>query len=220
MKTKAEKQFENEKIIASTIVEIRAQREDLEDLVKEYDDSAYEAAKLGQDEYADELTEASCDLEAFVEDLKYLELQIKNTAVTSRVLGNLGKLPAALAACKKVFAKAPDFKGLGKELNSFRDGLKKARGQLSDLRSTLSRNSDPVYTEVFGKRSAVVDPKHKARVDEKKKAIEARLAREQTVNSPVVNTAAANADTGAAVSNADAARISDIASMLDDERRK
>jgi hypothetical protein len=216
MMNKAEKQFANEKKIATTIVEIRSQREDLEDLVKEYDDAAYEAAKLGQDAYANELIESSCDLSEFTDDLKYLELQIKNTAVTARVLGNLGKLPAALAACRKVFAKAPNFRSLGKEMNDFRDTLKKARGQVSDLRANLSKESDPVYAEVFGKRAkAVVDPKHAQRVSDKKKALEARLARESVAPVAPVSAAAS-----VEVSASDDARIDAIASMLDDERSK
>ena len=43
-----DKQFEQERVIAQSIVDLRTQREEFEKLIKEYEDSAFEAVQLGQ----------------------------------------------------------------------------------------------------------------------------------------------------------------------------
>ena len=210
-----EKQFEQERIIAQSIVDLRMQREAFENLIKEYEDSAFEAVQLGQDEYANELLETIVEIEDFNESLKYLEVKVKTAALTAQAFSKLRELPAALAACRTVFCKGPNFQKLGKDMSSLLNSLGTARDQFREFRTSLGRNNtDPVYAEVFGQQRKAEDPKFKQRLDEKKKALEARLV--------AANGAAAVAPAPAeqVVSAGDAAKIDTIAAMLDDERRK
>lgn len=206
------KQFKNEKIIAETIVDIRGQRQDLEKLAADHFEYAVEATQLGQDDYATELLETCVELEDFVENLRYLEIKVKTTAVTSKALGKLTELPKALDACRRVFRKGPDFKTLGKDFGSLLGSLKTSRDQFKELRKALTSSKDPVYAEVFGESKKTADPKYEQRLTEKKKALEARLV------SVTAQTPAPTA-VSKAIPCEDVASVDAIAKMLDEERR-
>ena len=210
-----DKQFEQERIIAQSIVDLRTQREEFEKLIKEYEDSAFEAVQLGQDEYANELLETIVEIEDFNESLKYLEVKVKTAAITAEAFSKLKELPEALKACRLVFCKGPNFQKLGKDMSSLLGSLGTARDQFREFRNSLGRNNtDPVYAEVFGHQRQVEDPKFKQRLEEKKKALEARLVAASGASS------VAPAPAEQVVSASDAAKIDTIAAMLDDEKRK
>lgn len=213
MKNKMQKQYEQEKMIAETIVTIRTQREDIEKLAVDFGEHAFEAAKLSQNEYADELLETQVELEDFADNLKYLELKVRTTAITAKTMGKLRELPVALGACKNIFCKGPDFKKLGKDMASLLDSLGTARNQFKELRMSLGKTKDPVYAEVFGERAAE-DPKIRERIEAKKKALEARMF-------AYVNKAeAAPVPAAEAVSAEDAAKVDAIAAMIDEESKR
>ena len=189
-KSKKDKEFEQEMLIAETIVEIGEQRKDIDRLVDQLMDAAYEAAKMDNNDYANELVEMIADFQEFGEELSAIELEIKTCAITAKVMARLGNLPAALKACRAVFSKAPDFTKLGKEFNNLRDTLAK----------------------IYGKKENE-DPKRNQRVGDIKKAIEARLV------TGVANTQPAEKPAADKVSADDEARIDAIAAMLDEERK-
>lgn len=211
-KTKKDKEFENELLIADTVAEIGAQSKSVAELVKQLNDSAFEAAKMDNDDYVNELVDMIADFEEFHEELVGVELEIKTCAITARVLSKLGKLPEALKACRAVFSNAPDFTSLGKEFRILREALTTARKGVRELRSEVSNKHMSTYEKIYGK-AKVDDPKRAARVDNIRKGIEARLVSGVTSTQPAANSA------NDKVSASDEARIDAIAAMLDDERK-
>lgn len=210
-KTKMDKEFQQEVLIAETLVEIEDQRKDIDNLTDQLFEAACEAAKMNNDTYADELDEIIADFQELGEELKAVALEIKTCAITARVMAKLGKLPAALKACKAVFAKAPDFTKLGREYKSLRDALASARLNVKSLRSEISRAHMTPYERIYGKKTQD-DPKRAQRIDNIKKAREARLVSGIATTQPATN----RSDN---VSAADEARIDAIAAMLDEERK-
>ncbi len=210
-KTIKDKEFQQEVLIAETIVEIGEQRKDIENLVNQLSDAAYEAAKMDNNDYVNELVDMIADFQEFGEELAAVELEIKTCAITAKVMARLGKLPKALKACKAVFAKAPDFTKLGKEYKSLREALANARKSVKSLRSEMSSSHMSAYEKIYGKKENK-DPKRTQRVDNIKKSLEARLVSGITTTQP-----AAKPDES--VSASDEARIDAIAAMLDEERK-
>ena len=211
-KSKKDKEFEQEMLIAETIVEIGEQRKEIDRLVEQLLDAALEAAKMDNNDYANELVEMIADFQEFGEELSAVELEIKTCAITAKVMARLGNLPAALKACRAVFAKAPDFTKLGKEFKSLRETLAGARKSVKSLRSEVSSNQMSAYEKIYGKKENE-DPKRTQRVNDIKKAIEARLVTGTAKTQPTPKP-----DTSK-VTAADDARIDAIAAMLDEERK-
>lgn len=212
-KSKKDKEFEQEMLIAETIVEIGEQRKEIDRLVSQLSDAALEAAQMENNDYADELIEIIADFMEFSEDLAAMELEIKTCAITAKVMARLGQLPAALKACRAVFSKAPDFTKLGKEFKSLRETLAGARKSVRSLRSEISGNQMSAYEKIYGKKEKNTDPKRAQRVSEIKKSIEARLV------TGVAKTQPADKPATEKVSADDEARIDAIAAMLDEERK-
>lgn len=210
MKTKLEKQFEKEKLVAQTVVDIRTQREDLEKLAEDYFERAVEAAQLGQDEFSNELLENIVEFEDFGENLRYLEIKVKTAAITSKTIGRLRELPKALAACRSVFCKGPDFKALGKDMRDLLSSLGTARDQFREFRLGLGKSNDPVYAEIFGKERKSGDPKYAQRLADKKKDLEARIIG-STAKTPAPMEAKGTL-------NGESTSIDAIAAMLDEEK--
>ncbi len=210
--TKKDKEFEQEMLIAETIVEIGEQKKAVDKLVNDLLDQALSAAKMDNNDYTDELIEMIADFQEFSGELAAVELEIKTCAITAKVMSKLGKLPAALKACRAIFAKAPDFTKLGKEFNSLRETLAEARKSVRSLRSQLSGKKMSAYEKIYGKKENT-DPKRAQRMNDIKKLIESRLVTGASNTQP-----AAKADTSK-VTAADDARIDAIAAMLDEERK-
>ena len=211
MKTKEEKQFEEERRIARSIAEIKLQREEIDSFSEDCFEAACEASRIGQDEYASELLETIVELEDFSENLRFLELKLKTATVSSKTFSRMGTLPETLKACSGVFNNGVNFKKLGKDFSLLMESLGTARGQFRDFRQSLGSKKDPVYAEIFGRGATMAeDPKYKQRIEEKKKALEARL----------IKTSVSCAVRPCEVSAEDEAKIDSLAAMLDDERRK
>lgn len=208
---KKNKEFEREMLIAETIVEIGEQRKDIDKLVAQLTDAAYEAAKMDNNDYANEVVDMIADFQEFGEELSAIELDIKTCAITAKVMARLGKLPSALKACRNVFNNAPDFAKLGNEFANLRNTLANARNNVKSLRSQIHGNKLSAYEKIYGKRENT-DPKRAMRVDNIKKAIESRLVSGAAATQPVPKP-----DNN--VSAEDTARIDAIAAMLDDERK-
>ncbi len=208
----AEKKAADKRQIAEMIVSCREARDDLANVVAEYERSAEEAAALGQNEYVDELLESVVDMEGFIDDLKFLELDLKTTAVTVSAFDKLKNLPAALAACKNIFKNGVNFETIGAEMAELRSTLKNAREQFRSFRQSLSRDKSDVYQEVWGENRKTNDPERERRIADKKKALEAKLA---------ISSAAAPTPTEQTVTvdNQDVAKIDAIAAMIDDEKK-
>jgi len=206
---------EQEEAVAQAILNIRGQREGFAALVKEYEDYALEAAKLGRDEFVTELLETIVEIEEFNENMQFLEIKITAAARTAQSFQMINELSEALSACKHLFSQNFDFAALGKDFSSVMASLGTAREQFRQFRTGFGKtNSSPVFHEIFGRPNQVEDTKLKSRLEEKKKALEARLVKATNMSSVSPMPAAQVVD------NQDAAKIDAIARMLDDERRK
>lgn len=209
-----DRELEQKKLIAETLVDIKEQQAEFEKVTNEYFDAAVEAARIGQDEYANELLETIVEIEEFVDDLKHLYIRLKTAAITANAMSKLRALPQALVACRGVFNNGPDFKKLGKDMAELIASLGTARDSFREFRKSMSKTyTDPVYAEVFGEPRKVGDPKYNLRLAEKKRALEASLA--TTTTTPSVATPADQI-----VKKDDVATVDAIAAMLDDEKGK
>jgi len=212
-KDKKADDFEQEKLVAEVVYDIGQQRANLEKLIVTYRESAYEAAKMGQDDYVNELLTDVADLRQFIEDLSFVELKIKTTAITTRTFKVLKKLPAALASCKDALSKGVKVGKLGESFRDLMKSLDGARSQFSEIRNAISSESERASKNMFGDLGIAANPKAKKFFDEEQKALEAKLACESVAPTPVSQADAA-ADAEAA------ARVDAIAAMLDEEKRK
>lgn len=126
--------------IAEGIAKIEGSRKEIEGLVTLYDGWIDEAATLGRDEHSDLLIEEKVDLINFVADLKFLELQMRNGAVTANAFSKLGQIPVAIASCKALLKEGPDFNKLTESISNFHVGLRQAKTSLASLKNSLAGN--------------------------------------------------------------------------------
>jgi hypothetical protein len=147
-----------------------------------------------------------------VEDLEFVELKLKQTAITADAMSKLGNLDSALNSCKMLFQNAPDFKATGKKMGTLISSMHSAQDSFREFRQSLSGNDakDDAYEKVFGKKREIKDPKHDKRVSDKMKGIEIKLAMDGTA--AVATTKATNKDTPA--------DMRDLAQMIGDESGK
>ena len=207
-KSKVEKELKQKKQIAEGVAMIQEARSSVEELTAKYDAWIDEAAELGEDEYSDQLIEEKVELIEFVRNLTFLEEKVRVSAVTAKTFSELKKLPAAMQACKGLLAAGPNLKQLGKQMASFKSSLDGARLSLKDLRSELSASKDPVYTDLFGKKTSE-DPHIASRIAAEKTAREKRLMVKTNKNAPTP------------VASEDAATdIDAITAMIDEENKK
>jgi hypothetical protein len=205
------KEYEQEKKIAEAIDQLDGQRAGLRSLAKEFEDTAFEAAKMGQDEYANELLETAAEIEEFAIDLDFVSLQVTQTVKIAGAMSNLRLLPDVVKICSKILCKTPNFDKLGKAMGKVSTKSKGALADLRKFREKSRKNPTDTYSKLFG-RDVNEDPKHKQLVEQKKKALELRMAQ--------VATAPAPTDIKTTVNTKDVADIDAIAQMLDDEKRK
>lgn len=213
--TNEQKMMNEKRKVADLIVGIDEVVEIFSETSQNCMQGAYSAAKLGRDDYAKEQVETSSEIDGFVEDLEFVSLKLKQTAITADAMSQLGNLKAALKSCKKLFKNAPDFTNMGKQMGELISTMRSARGSFRDFRRSLSGNStakDDAYVKVFGKPREVADPKHDARVADKMKSIEAKLAMDGTA--VVDSSAKRTADKETPAS------MFDLAKMLGDESGK
>ncbi len=213
MKKKIDKEFEQEKMLAGLVYDIGQQRENLEGLVETYRQSAYEAARMSQDDFVRELLESVGETRSFISDLSFCELEIKTAAITSKTFAALKKLPDALKSVSAVFSKGVKVGKIGENLRSLRETLRGARQQFSEIRNAISSDSERTHRALFGDTASSINPKAKKFFDEETKALEARLACDGAAPAPVSQSSVA------ATSEA-AARVDAITAMLDEEKRK
>ncbi|MDR3263096.1 MAG: hypothetical protein LBT30_02195 [Clostridiales bacterium] len=139
--------------VAEGLALIKESREELEALATQYNEWIDEAARLGEDAYSDQLIDDKVELEAFVDDLKFLELQVRTGAITAKTFNNLKNMPAAIAACRGLLKSGPNFIKLGKDIATFKTGLNTAKASLSGLRVELSKEKKLTVDErIAGKK--------------------------------------------------------------------
>ena len=147
----------------------------------------------------------------FSGDLQFIEVQIRKNAVSARALGRLKALNDVVSSCKNL-GKGLDLKKIGKQLAGLKTSLDSSKTSLRDLRSELSATKDPVYTDLFGKKTKE-DPKVAAKIAAKKQEREARLVIKTEGKKVAPVDSGVGADTAA--SDIDA-----ITAMIDEERKK
>ena len=210
--SKIDKELKQEQEIAEGLATIQDARGSIDELAKRYDEWIDQAAELGEDEYSDQLIADQVELEEFSRNLSFFEVRIREGAVSARAFSKLKALPGVMSCCKSLLKKGLDLPKIGKQMAGFKTSLDKARTSLRDLRSEPSASKDPVYTDLFGKKTRE-DPKITAKIDAKKQAREARLAAKlaSTTVSPV------ESGVGAETPSTD---IDAITAMIDSEKKK
>lgn len=211
---KINKELKQEQQIAEGLATIQEARESVDDLAKRYDEWIDQAAELGEDEYSDQLIADQVELEEFSRNLSFFEVRIREGAVSARAFSKLKALPNVMDCCKSLLKKGLDLPKIGKQMAGFKSSLDKARTSLKDLRSELSSSKDPVYTDLFGKKTKE-DPKIASRIAAKKQAREARLAAK--IASSTVKPVESGVGSNSASSTTD---IDAITAMIDEERKK
>lgn len=186
MGKKTDKELKKLNQIAEGVAQISEARESVEHLSVQYNAWIDEAAELGEDEYSDQLIAEKVEMEEFARILRALEVKVRANAVTANTFNGFQKLPVAMDACKSLLNSGANLKKLGKQMASFKSSLEKARTSLKDLRSELSASKDPVYNDLFGKKTAD-DPGIAKKIAAEKAAREARLAAKvsSTIPSPI-----------------------------------
>lgn len=212
-KSSREKMYEEKRNVAELIVQI----EDIVTIFRKTSEDcmegAVEAAKLGRDEYSDELVETSAEIDAFIEDIEFVALKLKQTAITADAMNKLGNLNNALNSCKRLFQNAPDFKKIGKKMGDLTASMHSARDSLSDFRrnlSSTSRDKDDAYFKIFGEKRDAKDPRLEQRIANKKKAVSLQVGTD----------AVAAVATAKTADQESPASMSDLAQMFGDETGK
>lgn len=210
--SKIDKELKQEQEIAEGLATIQEARSSIDELAKRYDEWIDQAAELGEDEYSDQLISDQVELEEFSRNLSFFEIRIREGAVSARAFSKLKALPSVMNCCKSLLKKGLDLPKIGKQMAGFKSSLDKARTSLRDLRSELSASKDPVYTDLFGKKTRE-DPKISAKIAAKKQAREARLAAK--IASTTVSPVESGVGTETASTDIDA-----ITAMIDEEKKK
>lgn len=205
---KISKDLKQEHRIAEALATVIEARESVNSLALQYDQWIDQAAELGEDSYSDQLIAEQVDLELFSGDLKFIEVQIRKNAVSSRALGRLKALNTVIRACKTL-NKGLDLQKTGKKLADLKSTLESSKTSLRDLRNELS-GKDP-YSDLFGKHTTKEDPKILSMIEAKKQAREARLVLKttKTTENPVDSGVGKNVD----------ASIDSITALIDEERK-
>lgn len=205
---KISKDLKQEQRIAEALATVIEARESVNSLASQYDQWIDQAAELGEDSYSDQLIAEQVDLELFSGDLKFIEVQIRKNAVSSRALGRLKALNTVIKACKTL-NKGLDLQKTGQKLAGLKSTLESSKTTLRDLRNELS-GKDP-YADLFGKHTTKEDPKVLSLIEAKKQAREARLVLKtaKSSESPIDSGVGQHAD----------ASIDSITALIDEERK-
>lgn len=208
MGKKTDKELKKLNQIGDGVAMIEESLKSIEHLASQYDSWIDEAAELGEDEYSDQLIAEKVEMEEFARILEALKVKVRANAVTANTFNGFQKLPAAMDACKSLLNAGPNLKKLGKQMASFKSSMEKATTTLKDLRSELIASKDPVYNDLFGKKTAD-DPDIAKKIAAEKAAREARLAAKvsSTIPSPIAGEAFAT-------------DIDAITAMIEEENKK
>mgnify|MGYP005759670669 CR=1 FL=1 len=136
----AKKATNDEKIIAALDSIDRSVRT-LQKYGAKYDGYIDEAAMHGNDARARQLIKQKVRVFALVDQLISIKSNIELGAFTSFALAELGKLPAAISACKGLLAESPNFEKLAKSITDVFGDISKSEERLSRLNSVLSSES-------------------------------------------------------------------------------
>lgn len=210
---KKNKDFERKQKVAEAIVNIRTAIDQFNRLANDHFSAAEEAIRMGQEEYAEQLLESQVDMESWADDLKFLELKVRTESVTAESLNDLKGLKDVFATCNKLFGRGGiKFGQIGEEMSKLMDSLSANRRGLKDLRDSLTKKqTGGIYAEIFGERK-MDDTKIKEKVAEKKKALEAKIYASLNSDKAIPVPTSVEAPV--------AAKVDDIAAMIDEEIRK
>jgi hypothetical protein len=128
----AKKQSNDEKIIGAMDALSRSIR-NLSNLRDKYNNYIDEAALRGDDARAKQLIKQKIRLSSLIRQFETLKSNIELGVFTAQAMSELGKLPAAIAACKGLLAESPDFSKLGKSIASIYKDIGKSESELADL---------------------------------------------------------------------------------------
>ncbi len=209
--SKIDKELKKEETIAKSLATIIEARESVESLVKQYDEWIDQAFELGETEYSDQLIADQVELEEFSRNLSFVEVRIRESAVSARAFGKLKCLPNAMKCCKDL-SSGLNLPKIGKDMVAFRKSLDNARASLKDLRSEMSADdkfSKLVLNEKLGRK---IDSKTAQAIEQKKLAREGRLAQKVSNNSVAPVASGIGADVSAG--------IDAITAMIDEENKK
>lgn len=215
--SKTDKILKTENQIAQSLQMVMEARRSVENLIGQYTNWIAESAAVGDEAYSDQLIDDQIELEDFAQDLKVIEIRIRESAVTSRAFSKLKSLPKALDCCRQLAA-GLNVPKLGKQMNDFKKNLDAARASLKELRGETSKESK-VYNDLFGKDSKVdvTDPKAVERLEARRQ--EKRHQRELDLMKETEKKAVAPVASGIGETESEN-DIDAITSLIDEEKRK
>ncbi|MBE6633755.1 MAG: hypothetical protein E7620_05380 [Ruminococcaceae bacterium] len=206
---------ESRQKVAQAIDNLKSQSAGLNELIKVYDDMAFEAAKEGKQDIADDIIETITEIEDFRDQLSVIETRIVMETKAAQALKAISALSETLNDCKTIFAKTTDITRIAQNLAGVTKSIASGREQFRELRQLWKGDAtSQQYRRLFGEPLKKDDPRFAQRVLDRKKALEARLVRD------MADQAAMPASPTVTVGKDDVAGVADIASMLDDERNK
>lgn len=140
----AKKLSNDEKVISALDALDKAVR-NLQRFGAKYDKHMDEAALHGDDARAKQLIKQKIRVYALIELLKTLKGNIELGAYTSQAISQLGTLPDAIAGCKGLLAKSPNFDKLGKSISAIFKDMEKSEQEISKLNDILAPRSSSSF---------------------------------------------------------------------------
>ncbi len=132
----AKKQTNDEKIIAAFDAIDKSVR-NLNKFGARYDEHIDNAAMRGDDRRAKQLIKQKIGVYSLAEQLQTLKGNLELGAYTSKVMSDLGTLPAAIAGCKGLLSESPNFDKLGKSIKRIFNDMQKPADEISKLNDIL-----------------------------------------------------------------------------------
>lgn len=225
MKDKDYKKLEQ---IGESLAVLQESRESMEVLAEQSNAWIDEAVALQDENLVNSLIQDKFEILQLARDLKFLEIEVTQIALTAKSLSALKQLPAALSNCCKLLSSTPNLKKLGAQIGKQKSELEAARKKLRDIRSSIVGDAKKkVNANPFAKdnsQGALSSELEKFMANEKR-ASETRLEEKvrKTVPMPVATEKAVGGTVSAAASagtSTDGANIDALIDMLNSENKK
>lgn len=200
----------NEEKIIAAMDALDSSSAKMRKLADRYLDYIDEAALRGDDARAKMLIRSRLNILNLGKKLESFKLYLESSAITAKVVSDLGALPAALDGCKGLLAESPDFKKLGKSMAKIAKELNAPAEELDRLNAIFEGSL------VSGTASTLESRLDAAAAEENDEAFAAEYAammervKRKVAPDSVVEAADVAADTGNI----------DIAGIIDDENKK
>lgn len=187
----------DEKIIAAFDAIDKSVR-NLQKFGAKYDEHIDHAAMRGDDKRAKQLIKQKIGVYALADQLQTLKGNLELGAYTSKVMSDLGTLPAAIAGCKGLLSESPNFAKLGKSIKRIFKDMKKPENEISKLNDILDgvlapQTENSLTSRLDGTSEAEETDQFKAEYAAMMERIKSKVAPE-TIAKPVAGVESATGD--------------------------